>query len=223
MADCKFAHSAYELRHTETLYKTSMCIQFVKGRCQDGSLCRYAHSVDELRKIHDDGYEAKAPEPPSHPSKHIVFEEDKVQPNSSRETADPSIKATFNVYNLRKIVHSSDYENEAEEGQKLSQYDPTQHRYNYLNPFFFYSFNNFPIYYPVTVNQTMPFFNYISINNNKEERHPKPGFHKNSDESSQFNFKCSDESKKPNKQGELVYNSYNNILDAKEKLFEDNR
>ena len=191
-----------------------MCIQFAKGKCKEGDLCRYAHHIDELRKTNsEEHHEVQG----SHvnPSKTIYFEEDKIGHNDITRSRSKNPKHTFNVYNLRKEVHSSDYESEEKEDKGKFHYDPTQHRYNYLNPFFFYSFNNFPVYYPVTVNHTMPFFNYITINNNGNDTNQKPAPPKvYVDESSQFNSKSSDESKIKNTKANLIYNSYKKISDA---------
>jgi hypothetical protein len=36
---CGFAHHPSELRHTNNLYKTSLCIENQKGFCKKGDLC----------------------------------------------------------------------------------------------------------------------------------------------------------------------------------------
>lgn len=71
---------------------------------------------------------------------------------------------------LNKAINNVDYVKEEVKSCDFVQSNPTEHKYNYLNPLYFYSFNNFPVYYPVTINQSMPFLNYVSINNNQEPR-----------------------------------------------------
>ena len=193
-----------------------MCIQFAKGKCKDGDRCRYAHHIDTLRKTNSEEHHG---EHGSHvdPSKTIYFEEDKTDRNDITESKSKNPKHTFNIYNLRKEVHSSDYESDEKDDKEKFQYNPTQHRYNYLNPFFFYSFNNFPVYYPVTVNHTMPFFNYITINNNSNDNNnnSKPTPPKEYvNESNQFNSKSNDESRKKNTNANFIYNSYKKNSDA---------
>jgi len=46
---CDYAHSLYEVRATDSYYKTAMCGFFRSGFCKLGQSCRYAHSADELR------------------------------------------------------------------------------------------------------------------------------------------------------------------------------
>lgn len=48
--NCKYAHDVKELKSTKDYYKTSLCIDFKKGFCKAGELCRYAHGDEELRK-----------------------------------------------------------------------------------------------------------------------------------------------------------------------------
>lgn len=50
---CGFAHHPSELRHTNNLYKTSLCIENQKGFCKKGDLCWYAHGQAELRTKED--------------------------------------------------------------------------------------------------------------------------------------------------------------------------
>lgn len=185
-----------------------MCIQFAKGKCKDGELCRYAHNVDELRG--DKSEKEEQTVETNYQAKQIIFEEDNI--GNPYDKFKASKLPTSEAHKLRKVVHSSDYEDEQEEDQSSGQYDPTQHRYNYFNPFFFYSFNNFPVYYPITVNQTMPFFNYISINNHNNDKNDfKTDPNKNSDESSQFNSKSSDEGKNRINNPGKVSNSYEHM------------
>lgn len=47
--DCKFAHSAWELRAKPILKKTSICQDWMQGRCSKDS-CEYAHGVDDLQQ-----------------------------------------------------------------------------------------------------------------------------------------------------------------------------
>ena len=190
------------------MYKTSICIQFTKGKCQDGDFCRYAHGSNDQRRI-GSNEERERIDRPLAPQKSAVFDEDKLSHEYREERSAQKKKPTFNVYNLRKIVHSSDYDDEAKDEQKMDQYDPVRHRYNYLNPFYFYSLNNFPVYYPVTINQTMPFFNYISINNSNGANE---GSKKISEDSSRFNSKSSDECKMTIVNGKSVSNSFSTMI-----------
>lgn len=199
-----------------------MCIENAKGRCKNGDRCRYAHSTDELRRAGE-----KETDVPANPfntqpqTRSTVFKEDHSQFGYHNQKSDSGEQA-FTAHKLRKVVHSSDYEEGVEEQPKPSTYDPAQHRYNYLNPFFFYSFNNFPVYYPIIVNQSMPFFNYVCLNNQPSDRHPDcPRSYKNSDESSQFNSKSSDEGEKTGTGGDFVSNFYKNITSPKDARLEE--
>ncbi|KFG44424.1 zinc finger (CCCH type) motif-containing protein [Toxoplasma gondii GAB2-2007-GAL-DOM2] len=49
-SECKFAHTAEELRSTEFFARSKMCPLFLSGRCTANEKCRYAHSAQELRK-----------------------------------------------------------------------------------------------------------------------------------------------------------------------------
>ncbi|CBZ55083.1 putative zinc finger (CCCH type) protein [Neospora caninum Liverpool] len=49
-SECKFAHTADELRSTEIFARSKMCPLFLSGRCTANENCRYAHSAQELRK-----------------------------------------------------------------------------------------------------------------------------------------------------------------------------
>lgn len=46
---CNFAHSYEELRSTDFCFKTSMCVWHASGKCRNGTNCRFAHGVNELR------------------------------------------------------------------------------------------------------------------------------------------------------------------------------
>mmetsp|Transcript_97605 Transcript_97605/g.172874 ORF Transcript_97605/g.172874 Transcript_97605/m.172874 type:complete len:389 (-) Transcript_97605:132-1298(-) len=46
---CNFAHGLQELRSTDFCYKTSLCMWHSKGKCMNGSRCRFAHGHKELR------------------------------------------------------------------------------------------------------------------------------------------------------------------------------
>jgi hypothetical protein len=48
--DCTFAHGESELRSFDWFYKKSLCAWFDKGACVNGSQCRFAHGVHEIRK-----------------------------------------------------------------------------------------------------------------------------------------------------------------------------
>jgi len=45
---CPYAHATSELRSTKTFYKTTMCTFHKVGKCKLGTLCRHAHTEDEL-------------------------------------------------------------------------------------------------------------------------------------------------------------------------------
>eukprot|EP00923_Selenidium_pygospionis_P051728 GHVN01089681.1.p2 GENE.GHVN01089681.1~~GHVN01089681.1.p2 ORF type:complete len:156 (+),score=14.85 GHVN01089681.1:1873-2340(+) len=45
----QFAHGYAELRSTEDVYKTSICLRFTYGHCAAGENCRWAHGLRELR------------------------------------------------------------------------------------------------------------------------------------------------------------------------------
>lgn len=48
--NCRYAHSASELRHQPNLHKTKMCRAFLlDGKCPDVESCSFAHSESELR------------------------------------------------------------------------------------------------------------------------------------------------------------------------------
>jgi hypothetical protein len=47
--NCNFAHSEYELRSTDVFFKKTLCIWNEKGKCRNGSQCRFAHGITELR------------------------------------------------------------------------------------------------------------------------------------------------------------------------------
>ena len=47
---CSFAHGLEELRTTNSFYKTTICLSFMRGECSNGDLCRFAHGDEDLRK-----------------------------------------------------------------------------------------------------------------------------------------------------------------------------
>mmetsp|Transcript_56599 Transcript_56599/g.132804 ORF Transcript_56599/g.132804 Transcript_56599/m.132804 type:complete len:265 (+) Transcript_56599:93-887(+) len=47
---CTFAHGRADLRTTEAFWRTSLCKMHMRGRCQQGDACRYAHGPEELRR-----------------------------------------------------------------------------------------------------------------------------------------------------------------------------
>ncbi|CAK9021659.1 unnamed protein product [Durusdinium trenchii] len=50
-SDCTFAHSVEELKELPDLRRTSLCKQWLKGRCPlSASTCRYAHGEAYLRR-----------------------------------------------------------------------------------------------------------------------------------------------------------------------------
>ena len=46
---CPYAHSASELRATPMLYRTVICSWWLKGQCEFGDSCRFAHGEDQLQ------------------------------------------------------------------------------------------------------------------------------------------------------------------------------
>jgi len=50
--DCRYAHSASELRPSPNLQKTKICRAFMQGDCQDGENCGFAHGEGDLRVTH---------------------------------------------------------------------------------------------------------------------------------------------------------------------------
>mmetsp|Transcript_36927 Transcript_36927/g.81035 ORF Transcript_36927/g.81035 Transcript_36927/m.81035 type:complete len:348 (+) Transcript_36927:83-1126(+) len=46
---CTFAHGEEELRSTDMFYKRALCSWYDKGRCRNGSQCRFAHGLADLR------------------------------------------------------------------------------------------------------------------------------------------------------------------------------
>lgn len=192
-----------------------MCIQYAKGKCKDGDFCRYAHGIDEKRENVGKKNIHKNDEEIHMNAEMMIFDEDKmITPqinDSSKKYNDNDINN-----NLRKIVYSSDYDNEGEDQLKSPTYDPTQHRYNYFNPFYFYSFNNFPVYNPMAMNQTMPFFNYVSINNGHVHNNFNKSTFENSENSSQFNSKFNENDNKTKSINPIVNNLCNANLKEKE-------
>jgi len=54
-SDCTFAHSVEELKELPDLRRTSLCKQWLKGRCpQSAATCRYAHGEAYLRRTFED-------------------------------------------------------------------------------------------------------------------------------------------------------------------------
>mmetsp|Transcript_2722 Transcript_2722/g.4597 ORF Transcript_2722/g.4597 Transcript_2722/m.4597 type:complete len:249 (-) Transcript_2722:61-807(-) len=47
---CAFAHGRADLRTTEAFWRTSLCKMHMRGKCQQGDNCRYAHGPEELRR-----------------------------------------------------------------------------------------------------------------------------------------------------------------------------
>ena len=48
--NCSFAHNEYELKSTPELFKTMLCMSFMKSKsCSTGDKCRFAHGEDDLR------------------------------------------------------------------------------------------------------------------------------------------------------------------------------
>jgi len=60
---CNYAHGEAELRSTDMFFKKSLCIWNEKGKCRNGSQCRFAHGLTELRM-----YINKEAEPVAEPS-----------------------------------------------------------------------------------------------------------------------------------------------------------
>jgi len=49
--NCAFAHGEQELVSTGLFHKMSLCKWNEKGKCRNGSQCRFAHGLDELRDM----------------------------------------------------------------------------------------------------------------------------------------------------------------------------
>jgi hypothetical protein len=47
--NCDFAHGEFELRSTDLFFRKTLCIWNEKGKCRNGSTCRFAHGIKELR------------------------------------------------------------------------------------------------------------------------------------------------------------------------------
>lgn len=163
-----------------------MCIQFAKGRCTDGDYCRFAHDLGDLRQQEIVTTEHNV-QVTGTDNNDIKFKEDCKDNQHIKNVNMDSEKSNKPDINLRKEVHSSEYEEETAKIDKTPIYDPTQYRYNYLNPFYFYSINNFPIHSSVTINNAMPFFNYITINNNSTNKMPTGEYAEDFAHSSHFN------------------------------------
>lgn len=48
--NCKFAHGEAELRVTDQVYKTQLCVFHARGFCKKGNRCRHAHGHQEMRQ-----------------------------------------------------------------------------------------------------------------------------------------------------------------------------
>ncbi|CAE7587641.1 unnamed protein product, partial [Symbiodinium pilosum] len=48
---CAFAHGEQELVSTGLFHKMSLCKWNEKGKCRNGSQCRFAHGLEELRDV----------------------------------------------------------------------------------------------------------------------------------------------------------------------------
>lgn len=165
-SNCNYAHDAKELRYTDNLYKTSMCIQFMKGNCRNGDFCRYAHSQKEKRNLESTEEEKSSGnnERRVKKLKSGYFKEDIAAKQNSIRKDNDNIDNEITVKNLRKVVHSSDYENEVDD-DSVSQFSSfSNRRYNYLNPFFIFAPNAAPSFCPIKINQTVPLLNFLSIN-----------------------------------------------------------
>lgn len=56
--ECTFAHSVEELKDLPDLRRTSLCKQWLKGRCpQSAANCRYAHGENYLRRTFEEDAE----------------------------------------------------------------------------------------------------------------------------------------------------------------------
>ena len=149
--DCKFAHGSVELRHTDNLYKTSICKKFEKGLCDRGENCRYAHGVKELRKLET----TSDSEEFLHPYKDLIKNNSKyLRKYIGREN-----NSCNNAYNRRKYsqLRYANIHN--------TVLSPSNFRYNYLNPFYIFTMSDFPIQSYGDMDQPMPFFNYTIIDN----------------------------------------------------------
>lgn len=140
-----------ELRHTDNLFKTSLCIQYEKGKCKNSEHCRYAHGAHELRQ--------RTPSSDSDDTRTVQHNATAQQIINRR-----SVEVDSNAYDDSSDSYSdsssiSDSKNKKTDNIVVEGASGV--RYNHLNPFFFYSINNFPMQFYVGVHQTMPFFNYI--------------------------------------------------------------
>lgn len=146
---CRFAHSLDELRHTDNLFKTSLCIQFEKGMCKSSEHCRYAHGYAELRKLNTSS---------------DSDEKEPVKETLTRRNGNngPCFKNNFYSECSDSLSVSSEQSYDELMERKSPMLYPAKFRYNYLNPFYFYTINNFPIQHSVSLNQTVLFFNYIA-------------------------------------------------------------
>lgn len=145
---CRFAHSLDELRHTDNLFKTSLCIQFEKGLCKGSENCRYAHGCDELKKLITSGDSDET----------VPIKESLTQQNFNDS---PHYNKNFYSDESDSISVSSEQSYFDVEDNRSPMFCPAKFRYNYLNPFYFYTINNFPIQHSVPINQTVPYLNYL--------------------------------------------------------------
>jgi len=67
--NCAFAHGEQELVSTGLFHKMSLCKWNEKGKCRNGSQCRFAHGLEELRDMKKAVTAAAAFAPPDVPAK----------------------------------------------------------------------------------------------------------------------------------------------------------
>lgn len=143
------------------MYKTSLCVQFERGGCPNKEHCRYAHGVEELK--------VREETPQFVPKKAIILphpdrldSEDEHSSDSSFSSDEEDDKASF-LSDKEAFMATNG-------GKQIFKHDmgswglvanPEKFRYNYMNPFYFYSMNNFPVQQFNNGEQTLPIFNYV--------------------------------------------------------------
>lgn len=158
--DCHYAHTSSELRHTDNLYKTSLCIQFAKGECQNGEFCRYAHGVVDLRDSQSKA-NCMNKSTVSIRSSHKGSNKSNISHDSSSSMDDESFISAKGSVDM----------DEQEARPWLVKHEANNPRYEHLNPFFFYTLNNFPMPQFGNGGQSIPIFNYVTPTNTLSTRH----------------------------------------------------
>lgn len=99
--NCKFAHSALQIRQKPDLTRTSLCHDFMRKRsCKNGDNCRYAHGEKELQ-LRPQKASSPSPASPASP----------VSPASPSQIAEPdrvdSAPLTWDPMGLSEAIGSS--------------------------------------------------------------------------------------------------------------------